>query len=102
MLRRQELRSAIELEEKNKQLVDLETHNEKIKADATAYGVQALMQAYEKIDPKVIQALSMINMDSPQIIANAFNELAANAGKIGELNISPELLNELMKKKIKT
>jgi len=99
MLRNQELSSGIELEEKNKELVGLETHNEKLKASAKAYGVEVLMKAYEKIDPKVIQALSMVNMDSPQIIANAFNELAANAGKIGELNISPELLNELVKKK---
>ena len=41
----------------------------------------------------------MMNMDSQQLIANAFNELAENAGKIGELNISPELLNQLMRRK---
>ncbi|NQZ59508.1 MAG: SPFH domain-containing protein, partial [Lentisphaeraceae bacterium] len=99
MLRSAELASGIELEERNKDLVALETQNDNVKSDAKAYAVETLMKAYEKIDPKVIQALAVINMDSPQIIANAFNELASNAGKIGELNISPDLLNELMKKK---
>jgi hypothetical protein len=37
--------------------------------------------------------------DAGQIIALAFHELAGNAQKIGELNISPDLLQGLMSKK---
>jgi ribosomal protein S7 len=36
-------------------------------------------------------------MDPSQLVAQAFRQLAENAEKIGELNISPDLLRELMK-----
>jgi hypothetical protein len=35
-------------------------------------------------------------MKPEQLIAAAFQELASNAGKIGQLNISPDLLKELL------
>jgi hypothetical protein len=38
-------------------------------------------------------------MDSKALIASAFQELASNAQKIGELNISPDLLNTLLSTK---
>ena len=37
-------------------------------------------------------------MDPQQLIARAFQGLAEKADKIGQLNISPELLQELLKK----
>lgn len=51
-----------------------------------------------KINPEIIKALSSIGMAPEKLIANAFTGLAENAGKIGELNISSELLQQLMKK----
>lgn len=92
------LAAEVDLEEKNKELVALQTANEKEKSDSKAYSLKSLLKAYENIDPKKIQALAMMKMDSHQLIANAFNELAENAGKIGELNISPDLLRQLMTK----
>jgi hypothetical protein len=38
-------------------------------------------------------------MKPEQLIAVAFQELAGRADKIGQLNISPDLLRELMQKK---
>jgi hypothetical protein len=35
-------------------------------------------------------------MDSGQLVALAFKELAENADKIGQLNVSPDLLNALL------
>ena len=99
VVQQEKVSAEIDLEEKNKELVALQVENEKEKSDSKAYSLNAMLKAYEKMDPKKIQALAMTKMDSQQLIANAFNELAENAGKIGELNISPELLNQLMKKR---
>ena len=49
------------------------------------------------MDWKVLTALNG-NQDAKSSIALAFRELAENAGKIGNLNISPDLLENLLKK----
>jgi hypothetical protein len=86
----------IALEEKNKQLVTLSTENTKAEADAKAYGVAATMKALEGVDPKVLQALASVGMQPDQLVALAFQGLAERADKIGQLNISPDLLRELL------
>jgi hypothetical protein len=55
------------------------------------------MKALEGMNPAVIQSLASIGMQPNKLIAIAFQELAENAEKIGQLNISPELLHELIK-----
>lgn len=87
----------ITLEEKRKDLVELAVQNKRIEADAQAYGLSAAMEAFRNVDPKVLQALASIGMDPAQLIAGAFQNLADNASKIGNLNIAPELLQELIK-----
>ena len=89
-------RIVAQLEEKNKDLVQLAAENTRQQADAKAYAVSAAMNAVEKVDPKVLQALASVGMDSGQLVALAFKELAENADKIGQLNVSPELLNALL------
>jgi len=88
----------IALEEKNRELVSLASENAKQESDAKAYGISALMGALSKTDPKTLQALASVGMDPGQLVASAFKELAENADKIGQLNISPDLLRELMAK----
>jgi len=88
----------IALEEKNRELVSLASENAKQESDAKAYGISALMGALSKTDPKILQALASVGMDPSQLVAGAFKELAENADKIGQLNISPDLLRELMSK----
>ena len=87
----------IELEEKNKQLVSLSVENTKAQADAKAYGIGAAMKALEGVDSKVLQALASVGMQPDQLVALAFQGLADRAEKIGELNISPDLMRELLK-----
>lgn len=55
------------------------------------------MKALEGIDPNVIQSLASIGMQPNKLIAMAFQELAEKAGQIGQLNITPDLLQELMR-----
>lgn len=95
----QEMAGRIALEEKNKNLTALRTENARQEADAKAYAMSALMKAVANADPKVLQALSLGQSDPGALIALAFQGLAENASKIGELNISPDLLRELTRRK---
>jgi hypothetical protein len=54
------------------------------------------MKALEGVDSKVLQALASVGMQSDQLVALAFQGLAERADKIGQLNISPDLLRELL------
>jgi hypothetical protein len=84
------------LEDQRKKLVALASENERAEADVRAYGVAATMKALSDVDPRVLQALAAVDMKPEQLIAVAFQELAERAEKIGELNISPQLLSELL------
>lgn len=91
-----EMAAKIALEEKNRELVSLASENARQESDAKAYGISALMAALSSTDPKTLQALASVGMNPAQLVASAFKELAENADKIGQLNISPDLLHELM------
>lgn len=97
-LERARLAADIGLEEQRRKLVALAAENAKAEADTRAYGVSTTMQALGSADPRVLQALATTGMKPQQLIAFAFQELAARADKIGNLNISPELLAELLDK----
>lgn len=94
-----QMEGRIGLEEKNRSLVELESGNARLEADTKAYALDAVMKTLSTVDPATLQALTNANMDPSQLIAQAFNGLATNAEKIGELNISPELLSSLLKEK---
>jgi hypothetical protein len=99
MLNEEKMAEKIALEQKNKELVTLAAENIKKEAEAKAYSVSATMKALSNTDPKIVQALTIAGMEPAQLVALAFQELASGADKIGELNVSPELLRELMRKK---
>ena len=94
-----DMAAKVVLEDKRKQLVSLATQNSKTEAEARAYGIQTAMDAMGKVDARTLQALASVGMKPEQLIAVAFQELAGRADKIGQLNISPDLLRELMQKK---
>ncbi|MCX7710720.1 MAG: SPFH domain-containing protein [Clostridia bacterium] len=96
-LKEEQMNFETTLEEKKKDLIELTVQNSKSQADAKAYELSAVMKALEGIDPNVIQSLASIGMQPNKLIALAFQELAEKAGQIGQLNISPDLLQELMK-----
>lgn len=95
-IREAEMATQIALEEQNKELVALATQNERQQADAKAYSISAVMKGLTEVDPKVLQTLASVGMEPGQLVALAFKELAESADKIGQLNVSPELLRELM------
>jgi len=99
LLRQEDMAGKIAIEDKNKELVRLTAENARVEADARAYNLSAVMEAVAKIDPKVLNSLASIGMEPNQLIALSFRELAESAAKIGELNISPDLLRELTKQR---
>lgn len=88
----------IELERKRKELAEMRLENAKKDADAEAYRVSAVMEAYGRLSPEVLIALATLNMEPEKMIAGAFEKLAANSEKIGTLNITPDLLESLRKR----
>jgi regulator of protease activity HflC (stomatin/prohibitin superfamily) len=95
-LRREQMNSDIELEERRRDLVDGQADNTRTLAEAEAHKVESLMLALEKADPRVVQALAAAGMQPGQLIAQAFGGIAEKAERIGQLNVSPELLNSLL------
>lgn len=96
LLKKEALETNIGLEDRRKSLVALAAENAKAEADARAYGVSSTMKALSTADAKILQALASTGMKPEQLIAFAFQELAGKADKIGQLNISPDLLRELL------
>jgi len=97
-LQQAEMAFSITQEEEKKKLVSLAVQNAREESDANAYAISATMKAFQGVDTSVIQALASTGMNPQQLIASAFQGLAEKADKIGQLNISPELLQELLKK----
>ncbi len=83
-------------EEKSRDLVQLKTENEKLEADAKAYAVSALMRSFDGASKDVLQVLLTSGMPSNQLIAMAFQGIAERADKIGQLNVTPDLLQDLL------
>lgn len=90
------LSGQIALEEQRRQLVATEADNSKTRADAQAYTVEATLKPLTSLDPKALQVLAARSVDPRLMVAMAFQEIAANATKVGNLNISPELLETLL------
>ena len=94
-LRAADMRSDIAVEEQRREFVKVNAENIRTLADAEAQKVGAIARVINEVDPKTIQALAAIGMQPSQLIAHAFHGLAENAGRIGQLNVSPELLESL-------
>jgi SPFH domain / Band 7 family len=90
------LQTDISLEKQKKDLIDLKVDNDKKEADALSYALSVSLQPYEKMDWKTLMAIGKNGGDPKLNIALAFRELAENAQKISNLNISPDLLDNLI------
>ncbi|MEZ5470959.1 MAG: SPFH domain-containing protein [Marinicella sp.] len=94
-LKEMELATEIMLETQRKQLLEQKTANDKQQADTEGYVTATTLLPYKDMDWKLLTALSG-NNDPKFNIALAFRELAENADKIGNLNVSPDLLETLV------
>ena len=98
-VRKAKLEGEIAIENDRKQLVAAHMENAKAEADVQAYAVEASLKPLANLDPAVLQVLAVQNTDPRLMASLALKEIAQNAGKIGNLNISPELFEILMRDK---
>lgn len=95
-LHAEQMNADIGLEVERRRLVAEQVENRRAIADADAYRVGAVMHALEKADPRVVQILAAVDMQPNQLIAQAFGGIAERAERIGQLNVSPDLLQNLI------
>ena len=95
---RERIQAEIESETQRKDLVELASANSKQEANAEAHAVASKMKAFAELPVENLKAMALANMQPEQMMAMAFEAMAQNAGKIGELNISPDLFGQMMRK----
>ncbi len=94
-VRETQMAAEIAVEELRADLVAKKVANDRQEADARAHALQVTLEPLKMVDWKILMAAGG-GADPKLNIALAFRELAENATKIGELNISPDLLSNLI------
>ncbi len=94
-IRETQMAAEIAVEEQRAKLVDHRVENERKDADSKAYALTETLKPLRGLDWKTLMMLGGKAADAKAMIALAFQEMAENAQKIGELNISPDLLASL-------
>jgi hypothetical protein len=95
-IRETQMAADIAIEQQRSALLDQRVANDRKDADAKAYALSAMLAPIKGVDWPTLTTLSAGRIDPQLTIAMAFRDLAENAQKIGELNISPELLHGLL------
>jgi len=95
-IRETQMAAEIAVEQQRAVLVEKRTENDRKEADSRAYALEATLKPVRDVDWRTMMTLSQHGGDPKMMIALAFQEMAANAQKIGELNISPDLLRSLV------
>jgi SPFH domain / Band 7 family len=95
-IRETQMAAEIAVEQQRAQLIDRRVENERKDADSRAYVITETLKPLRDLDWKTLMMLGGRGADPKAMIAMAFEEMAGNAQKIGELNISPDLLKSLI------
>lgn len=95
-LRDMQIASDIEIEEKKKTLTDMQAENIKKQADAKGYELEKTLAPYKNLDWHIIMAMNNNGLSAADNLGLAFRELAEKSEKIGNLNITPDLLKTLI------
>ncbi len=99
-LREMRLEADIALENQRAEFIVQKTENDKKEADTKQYVTEKMLSPYKELDWRLLTALQN-NADPKHNIGLAFRVMAENAEKIGNLNISPDLLENLMEQRKK-
>ena len=92
------IQARISEENQRKELVSIQFENRQKEADAEAYATAARMNAFKQLPVEHLKAMALAQMQPEQLMALAFEGLAQNANKIGELTITPDLFGQLVKR----
>lgn len=92
----QRLQAEIQREEERKRLISHQSENIIQSSKAKAEAIRLELSAVASLSPEFLEILAANQMNSNQIVSRALRDLAKNADKIGNLNITPDLLNSLL------
>lgn len=95
-IREAQMEADIAVEQQRSQLVDSRIENDKKEAETRGQILRATLEPLKEVDWRTLMAASAGGVDAKSIVAMAFCDLADNVEKIGNLNVSPELLNALL------
>lgn len=90
------MEAEIAVEEQRTHLIDKRVENDRKTADSNAYAIEKSLAPFRDADWKTLLAISAKGGDPRFAMSLAFQELAENAGKIGTLSLTPDLLTSLM------
>jgi regulator of protease activity HflC (stomatin/prohibitin superfamily) len=93
-IRQTQMDAEIAVEQQRRQLVDTRVENERKEAESRGSALKAMLDPVRDIDWRTLLAMQG-NADAATLISSAFDQLAQGAERIGNLNISPELLETL-------
>ena len=96
-LREMKMEADLVVEEQKTKLTEIQSANERRIADSRGYMLEKTLQPYKEVDWKTLMAIQPGSLSAIDNIGFAFRELAENAGKIGTLNITPDLLETVIK-----
>lgn len=95
-VRESQMAAEIAVEQQRTTLVAAKVDNERKESESRAAALEAILEPIKTVDWRTLIAVNS-GMDSKLMISLAFQQLAENAEKIGQLNISPELLTTLLR-----
>lgn len=95
-IRETKMGADIALEEQRQTLIDLQVENDRKDADSKAYALTAALKPVQEVDWRTLMAVGARGGDPRFAISLAFQQLAENANKIGNLTVSPDLLQALL------
>lgn len=94
-LRELQVQADIAVEASRADLLTQQTANQRLAADTQGYVTEATLRPFRDLDWRTLTALQ--NNPDPRLnISLAFREMAENAAKIGTLNITPDLLDNVL------
>jgi regulator of protease activity HflC (stomatin/prohibitin superfamily) len=95
-IREKKIAADIAVEQARAELIDTQVDNERKDAESKAYALELTVEKLREVDWRKLMVMHGEGGDAGQaLVAMAFQQLAENAGKIGTLNISPELMASL-------
>jgi regulator of protease activity HflC (stomatin/prohibitin superfamily) len=95
-IREMKMEADISVENQKKNLIDQKVENEKKEADSKGYVLQATLKPYKDVDWRTLMAIGSDSNNPKMHMAVAFRQMAENAQKIQTLNITPDLLQQIV------
>jgi hypothetical protein len=96
-VRETQMQAEVAVEQQRSALVETRVENERKEAEARGQAIRAVLDPVRDVDWRTLLAMQG-RADAGTLISAAFDQLAGNAEKIGQLNITPDLLNALVRR----